>query len=316
MAAEEGAVGEEVFSFQLAVGRRDCRGELGLFLEGEEGVAHGAGAVGEEEAGEGEGEDAFAEGAVDDEANVSGVGEEAGEDAAGDDPPGAFDLGGDVGGFGDGEAGGGGEVLVFLKGAHAGEAAFFADFLEEVGFEAAGVVGGGPDGEGGMGTGFEGAVELLEEEGLVFHVGEGLDGDGGVEGVVGEGGSEPVLDEVVDVAVGGGRLGAGLGGLLFGEGEGGDVEAVGFGEPTGRGAVAAADVGEVVAGFEGEGRGDALEEVEGGVVDAAFVVVVVPEAVVDVVAPGVSVEVVELVVVTGDVGGGEGDPGGDHGIWV
>ena len=74
------------------------------FFEGEQSVAHGTGAVGEEEAGEGEDEDALAEGAAEDEAEVAGFGEEAEEDAAGDDPPGALDLGGEVGGFGDVEA--------------------------------------------------------------------------------------------------------------------------------------------------------------------------------------------------------------------
>lgn len=103
-----------------------------------------------------------------------------------------------------------------------------------------------------------------------------------------------------------------MGGLFFRDSEGGDVEAVGLGEPAGGRAVAAADVGEVIAGLEMEGGGKALEEVEGGVFDAAGVVFVVPESVVDVIAPGESVEVVELVVVVGDVEGGERDLGGDH----
>ena len=167
------------------------RSEIGpylvRFLQSDDGVAHCAGAVGEEKAGEGEDENAFAEGAVEDEAEVVGVGEEAGKNTAGDDPPGALHLWGDVYGFGDEEAGGCSELLVFLEGAHAGESSFFANLLKEVGFESGEVVGGSPDSEGRVGAGFQGAVDLLEEEGLVFHVGEGLDGNGGVEGVVGEG---------------------------------------------------------------------------------------------------------------------------------
>lgn len=103
-----------------------------------------------------------------------------------------------------------------------------------------------------------------------------------------------------------------MGGLALGEGEGGDVNVVLFSDPAGGGAVAATDVGEAVAGFEGKGGSDSFEQVEGGFLDDAVVVGTVPEAVVDVVAPDVAVELVEFVVVTGHVEGGEGNFGGDH----
>lgn len=179
-------------------------------------------------------------------------------------------------------------------------------------FDPVGIGGDCPDGEGGVGTGLESAVELLEEAALVGHVGEGLDGDGGIEGGVEEGVLEPVLHEILDRAEDRGWGEAGMGGLAFGKGEGGDVDVVVVGEPAGGGTVAATDVGEAVARFEGKAGGDPFEEVEGGLLDAAVVVAVVPETVVDMVAPDVAVELVEFVVVTGHVGCGEGDFGGDH----
>ena len=92
------------------------------------------------------------------------------------------------------------------------------------------------------------------------------------------------------------------------------MDVVAGGEPAGRGAVAAADVGEVLAGLEGEGCGEFLKEVDGGLLGAARIVLPVPESMVQVLAPEGPVAFVELVVVTGDVAGSSLVSGGNHGV--
>ena len=67
--------------------------------------------------------------------------------------------------------------------------------------------GGGPTGDRGAPSGCQGAAQLVEECGLVRHVGEGLDRDGSVEGVVGKGVGEPVPLVKLGLASSWGRLG-------------------------------------------------------------------------------------------------------------
>ena len=97
-----------------------------------------------------------------------------------------------------------------------------------------------------------------------------------------------------------------------GQGEAGDGDAEPLGEARGGGAVAAADVDQMLAGLGHEPPADQIGERVGGL-GGAFASRG-PQAVMDMLAPDRAVDGIELVIMAGDVGGAGGRVGDDHEI--
>lgn len=143
---------------------------------------------------------------------------------------------------------------------------------------------------------------MPEEGGLVRHVGEGLDCDGGIEGVVGILVREPVAVVNNEVAATGGWCAACDLDLMGGEGEAGHLGPGGFRDPTSVCPVPAADIDEALPGVDIK-RGDSeFEEAGGGLLGGGVVGGIAPHSVMQMVAPEVAVKESQLVVVAGDVG--------------